>query len=441
MSHAMLSPSGASKWMGCPGSIAMEQGLPDFSSKYADEGTAAHFLASCWLNEGGEARHYLDRTIRIYEDEYIQWVSFPHKVDRTHTVDDVPIKVRSEWVVTEEMVGFIQKYVDNVKSYIGVGQPDVGVSYVEVKVPLENVTGEKDAHGTADLVVIRGNELQVHDLKYGRGVTVDAENNFQLMIYALGASNKFADKFNTPIETVRLVIHQPRKYSFPEFSMSVEDLNKFGETIWEAANDANDEVDNAAGDKSKIPLNKLVPGPHCRNNFCKARSMCPVLTGTVLKSIESTVNDFEDLTKGSNMSLSNKMKLIPIIEDWCKAVRAEVERKIFSGEDIEGFKLVQGKKGNRMWDDKSSLEKEMLDLKIVHRYIYDYKLVSPTTLEKHAKAKNITGPQWEKLQKHITQKEGVPSVAPSTDKRPAISVNPGDDFVDVTVTKSLEGLI
>lgn len=237
-----------------------------------------------------------------------------------------------------------------------------------------------------------------------------------------------------------MVIHQPRKNNFPEFTLTIDQILERGKVIHEAALDANDELDFANTDRSKIHTEKLVPGAWCRNNFCRARSICPALTGKVLETV--SLNDFEDLTtQKTEPSLSQKMAMIPIIEDWCKAVRGQVEAKLFTGEDVLGWKLVQGKKGNRKWADSESLEKDMLAMRITHRYIYDYKLASPTTLEKHANAGNVNGPQWVKIKQHITQAEGVPSVAPSSDKRPAISVNPRDDFDDVAVTDVLRGLI
>lgn len=431
MPHAILSPSGAPKWMTCPGSAAMEQGMPNPSSKYADEGTAAHFLAACWLNENGNARNYFGKTIQIFEDDVCGWK------DVIGDPSTYNIKLRSEWKVTEDMLHHIQKYVDNVKNYVFEHDSPVALMYVEDRLPLTKITGEKDAYGTADLVVFSGDELQIHDLKYGQGVDVDAENNYQLMIYAAGALDKYKDTYTIPIKSIRLVIHQPRKNNFPEWSMPIRELIRAKSSIYSAATNCWDILDRVEEDKSKISEEDLEVGPHCRNAFCRARSICPALTGKVL---EATAADFEDLTK-KEMPLHEKMKLIPIVEDWCKAVRAQVEAKLFTGEDVPGFKLVQGRKGNRAWDDKDGIEKEMLAMRITHKYIYDYKLASPATLEKHAKNNHINKKQWERLQEHITQSEGVPSVAPSDDKRPAISVNPGDDFDDISVTGNLEGLI
>jgi len=419
MGHATFSPSGAAKWINCPGSAAMEQGLPNPSSKFADEGTAAHFLASTWLEENGKARHYIDKSIVIYTDETVDFAD--------KTVDK---PIRSTWKVTEDMLQHVQRYTDNIGHYRGNGE-----LYIEQRLPLEQVTGETKAYGTADAVVVKENELQVHDLKYGRGIDVDAKDNLQLIIYALAAIVKYGPKNN-----IRMVIHQPRKNNFPEFTLTIDQILERGKVIHEAALDANDELDFANTDRSKIHTEKLVPGAWCRNNFCRARSICPALTGKVLETV--SLNDFEDLTtQKTEPSLSQKMAMIPIIEDWCKAVRGQVEAKLFTGEDVLGWKLVQGKKGNRKWADSESLEKDMLAMRITHRYIYDYKLASPTTLEKHANAGNVNGPQWVKIKQHITQAEGVPSVAPSSDKRPAISVNPRDDFDDVAVTDVLRGLI
>jgi hypothetical protein len=106
-----------------------------------------------------------------------------------------------------------------------------------------------------------------------------------------------------------------------------------------------------------------------------------------------------------------------------------VESELFSGRPVPGYKLVQGKKGNRKWSSESEAEAMLKGFKLKVEEMYDLKLVSPTTAEKLAKAGTIGPRQWPKLQGFITQSEGSPSVAPESDKRPALEIKPAvDDF-------------
>lgn len=54
MAHAVCSPSGAMRWMSCPGSVREEARYPETASRYADIGTLIHELAAKALMEGTE---------------------------------------------------------------------------------------------------------------------------------------------------------------------------------------------------------------------------------------------------------------------------------------------------------------------------------------------------------------------------------------------------
>jgi hypothetical protein len=124
---------------------------------------------------------------------------------------------------------------------------------------------------------------------------------------------------------------------------------------------------------------------------------------------------------------------VDLIEDWCKAIRAEAERRLLAGDKVPGFKVVQGKKGNRQWADAKVAEETLKTMRVKLEDMYDFKLISPTTADKLAKAGTIGPRQWPKLQSLITQNEGKPHVAPESDSRPALVVTPVvEDFNDVT---------
>ena len=390
--HATLSPSGAVKWLACPAAPAMEFGLGDTSSEYAREGTAAHQLAEGALNSASSAASFIGLPILVE--------------GQTFTVD-------------ETMARHVQTYLDNVREFA-----KGGTLLVEQKLSIAFLTGEPYAKGTADAVVVQGDELQVHDLKYGMGNQVEAEANPQLQIYALAALNELGWLYD--FKSIRLVIHQPRLSHLSEWSCSAGDLLSFGKRV--AGGAALSRLILSGG---RSPELYTTPGDHCRKGYCKARATCPALAARVAEEVSK---DFRAVD--NNASLGSSRTAVPLIEDWCKAVRAKVEGELFSGREVPGYKLVQGKKGNRKWADPVEAEAEMKRMGLLHAVIYEYKLSSPTSLEKAAKAGHVGPRQWPKLQACSTQPDGLPSVAPSSDKRPALILTPGaDDFNDLTTTK------
>lgn len=396
--HARLSPSGAHRWMACPGSVVLEADYPDTGSLYADEGTAAHTLASWCLEDGMDADQYLGGAIVVGERKF---------------------------VVDTAMADFVQDYVKLVREYA-----EGGSLFVEQRVPIGHLTGEADAGGTSDAVVLHRNEMVVIDLKYGMGVKVYAEDNPQLMMYALGAYEQFGLAWEG--DTVTMVIHQPRLNHVAEWSIPLRTLLEFADEVRAAANIASDARDVLA-QSDKLNWMYLSPGEkQCR--FCKAKASCPALRAEVADVVHSaaTLDDFADLVPqvpdsqtGDNY-LSVAMSKVDLVEQWCKAVRAEVERRLLAGQTVEGYKLVEGKRGNRKWADAEAVEKLLKSFRMRQDEMYDLSLISPTKAEKLFKE---NPKRWAKVQEHVTQSEGKPSVAPATDKRPALAVpSVADDF-------------
>jgi hypothetical protein len=120
------------------------------------------------------------------------------------------------------------------------------------------------------------------------------------------------------------------------------------------------------------------------------------------------------------------MSKVGMVEDWCKAVRAEVERRLLAGQTVDGYKLVEGRRGNRTWSDEGAVEKLFKSFRLRQEEMYDLKLISATKAEKLLKE---NPKRWAKTEQLITRSDGKPSVAPATDKRPAMDVKPVlDDF-------------
>ena len=384
--HALLSPSSAARWMCCPGSVALTKDLPDTSSDFADEGTVAYEVAARCLQGGVDAA------------SHIGW--------------EITVNGKS-WKVDAEMARFVQTYVDYVR---GVVSATGGELLVEQRLPIGFLTGEDDAHGTSDVVILAPGELIVVDLKYGRGVAVDAEENPQLQIYALAAMDEFSLVHD--FSQVRMVIHQPRLGAVSEWVQTVADLDDFAMEVREAA--AITRAPNAL-------LNPTEKG--CK--FCKAKATCPALR----EEVEELLTGVRAGPDTAAEMLSTALAKADLVEGWLKAVRAEVEARLLAGQPIPGFKLVQGKKGARDWSDKAQAEQLLKTFRLKVEEMYDLKLISPTSAEKLAKAEVIGPRQWSKAQALITQAEGRPSVAPESDKRPALVMSAvASDFEDVTAT-------
>lgn len=365
--------SSAARWMSCPASVRLSDGLPDESSAYADEGTLAHELAAAILlgQPVGHAEASMHESVMDY-------------------VNAVRASAGGHAIMVEQRVDFSE----------AIGQPG--------------------SFGTADAIVIAGDQLRIYDLKYGMGVRVDAEENPQLQLYALGALHQY--EMLGPFKTVRMAIHQVRLNHMSEWVVSVDDLAAFAARARAAAEEALSETAT------------FLPGEkQCR--WCKAKAHCPALAETVAEMIGQSFEnlDAEELASepdrvGLNY-LSHCMSAVGLVEDWCKGIRSRVERELLAGNTIDGWKLVQGRKGARKWSSEADAEAALKRMRLKVDDIFDYRVISPTAAERLAKQGVIGARQWPQLEALISQSEGGLSVAPASDKRPAVTpVASPDDF-------------
>lgn len=446
MAHAFLSPSGAPAWTRCEAKVHLEKGLPDKSGKDAAEGTAAHFLRAHCLSTGEDTAQHLDRLIVLW--------SHPESDSRGEGFQDElfngdELVVLGAFAVTDEMADAVQRSIDVIRTIMD-GHPDAEL-HVEVPLDISTITGEEGAKGTSDTVILlhSAKTLIVDDYKHGRGVAVPSEDNEQLVIYAGAALAEFDLVGDWQHITMR--ISQPRINNDSEWTITRDELLARLDAISATAKRIRE------GDELTLVA---TPGEkQCR--FCKAKATCKALRDEVATAVTggtytpATPEEFENLMAFASdpresqafdaqseaseaLWLAQCMGQVDLIEDWCKAIRAETERRLLAGADVPGYKLVEGRRGARKWTNEKDAEEALKAMRVKHDQMYDYSVISPTSAEKLAKAEVIGPRQWPKLQALITQSDGKPSVAPVSDKRPAISVTPvADEFDDMTA----EGLV
>lgn len=411
-----ITASGFERLMLCPGSVVLNRNAPRTTSQYSAEGTLIH-SASAAVLQGAE------------------WPAF----GSTHEVEGFTFTWHAD------MLACGQAYVDYVTCLDG--------DFVDVEQrvrfgPAIGVDNPEDGFGTADAVVGKGDELIVIDLKCGRGVEVTAGTdirpspefkdpyvpapNPQLALYAIGALEARQGLVGD-YTAVRLVIVQPRAGGVSEYRMTVEELVHWAKTTATATVDR--VVDAILADDLGPYLSPTEKG--CK--FCAAKATCPALLEEVADAVglgTATPEDFADgpidvpLTSSTEQWISAALSKVDLIEDWCKAVRAEAERRLCEGQPVPGYKLVQGKRGARTWADEAQAEEVLRkQMRLAVEDAYNLKLITPPQAEKLHKDGKIGPRQWPKLQQLITQGEGKPHVAPESDPRPAITVAvSADDF-------------
>lgn len=388
--HAKLSASSAHRWIACPGSVKMSEGMPNISSPFAKEGTAAHELAQKCLTSYRPALDFLGTTIQV-EGEDID--------------------------VNPDMVDNVQKYLDYCNSLEG------SHHWVEARVHYSNWV--KNGFGTADYIKINvlyddkneeaSHVINVVDLKYGKGQQVSADHNEQAMMYGLGVIQTFDMYYNFNMDDiVNCVIIQPRVSDEPsEFKISVEKL-----LLW-----ARDVVINKA-EEAMSGSKELNPGDkQCR--WCLAKGFCPALAKHSMDTASSNFVNFaegfklRDRGKLSNYDIGIILKNIASLRTWADGVEAYAYNLLVSGEAVPGYKLVRGRAGNKKWRDSKNVLQSLESFGISKEEVVTEKLATPTEVEKLMKAKKIKVDS-EEFKSLWLQAEGKPTVARKEDKRPAL---------------------
>ena len=385
MSHAKLSPSAAERWMTCPGSVVLSEGMPNRSSKFADEGTLAHALGEACLLDELPAQAFAG-TLFEYDDHGDK---------------------KSE-LITLDMASHVQTYVDYV---VGLG----GEPHTEQKVAVN-----EHVYGTGDAVVWRAEEKALHivDLKYGAGLPVEIEGNLQLKIYALATLLTF--KF--PAKTVTATIVQPRcpHSDGPVRSVTydvVELLDFHADLL-----DAKQRVMNAMSNRDKgMPDadQELQPSEKgCR--WCLAAPKCPALQN---KAQDSAKQVFAAGVAYDPIALAKTLDDLPLIEGWIKNVREFAYGEAERGSDIPDWKLVE-KRALRKWVGGVTGTELTAKLGLpIEQLLDDPKLKSPAEVEKL-----LPKEERAKLADVTVKESSGHTLVHESDKRPAVKLDAASAF-------------
>jgi hypothetical protein len=368
MRHAKLSCSGSKIWLACPPSVVLGDQFPDTPSDASREGTFAHDLAE----------HRL----------LVSLNRLPHYVSESN------IPEFANWY-SKESSDYIDEYVQRCMNAFHDAGPGA-VCYTERKLPTS--AWVPDGFGTVDFIIIGADGcMTVIDLKFGKGVPVDAVDNPQLRLYALGAVQEFGHLFY--LEEVTMIIDQPRLNSRTIDSIAVVDLIKWADTI----------VAPAAALASKGE-GKFSPGEHCR--FCKARHACRARADQVtgLAAME-----FKPPSLLSDGEVAQVLNLADQLTAWASDVRAHAQRRVEAGNQLPGWKLVEGR-SNRVITDMDSIAQRLKVAGVDEALIYERSLYPLTTLEKVVGKKAFA----ELAGDLIAKPPGRATLVPDSDKRPAI---------------------
>nr|DAP54677.1 MAG TPA: Protein of unknown function (DUF2800) [Caudoviricetes sp.] len=370
--HAKLSASGASRWATCPGSVQMEDGIPDKESVYAQEGTLAHEMSELKL------KHYLDP-----------------KGFGKRKLNAAIKKLKENELYQAEMDSFTDTYVDFIK------EKALSFSsnpYIEIEKRVDFSRWVDGGFGTCDCILIHGSTLSIIDLKYGKGVPVSSEQNEQLILYALGAYDAFNLIYN--LDKIELNIVQPRINNFSTWEISLTELLLWGDYFKVQAEKA------LGGNGELVPSAKA-----CK--FCKARDICTARAENNL-SLESEIK-----LKPNEIPKDKLYEYISRGEDiakWVADLKAYALDMCLKGEDVKGLKAVAGRT-SRSWTNQDEAINKLIEGGIDEAIIYDKVPLTLAKLEKALGKQQFTTLVGDM----VVTSEGKPTLVFENDKRPAIT--------------------
>lgn len=372
--HAILSPSGASRWLTCTPSARLEQQFPDKSGTAAAEGTLAHSLGELIIRYKTKQiikANYERKLAEIQADKLYDAAMFDHAEDYAIYVLEQFFTAQAH---TKDALLFIEEKID-LTDYIPEG------------------------FGTGDAAIIADGILDFTDLKYGKGVPVNAVDNKQLMLYGLGMLKKF--DFLYDIHTVRMTIYQPRLDSISTFEIPAAKLKQWAE----------EELKLLAALAFKGE-GEFVPGVNCR--FCKAAGVCKANADF---NLQLAKHEFADPKLLTDEQVTEILDREDLFTKWITAVKDNaLYEAVTNGKKWPNYKLVEGR-SNRVFTDEAKVADTLKTKGLAEDKIYTKKLVGITALEKE-----LTKPVFnEYLGDLVMKPTGKATLVPSTDKRPELN--------------------
>ena len=378
--HALLSASSAARWLVCTAAPRFEEGLPESTSEYAEEGRLAHAIGELKVTKKCtpmSTRTYNTRLNKLKKDPL-----YNPEMDKTTDL-------------------YLEHITEQVMSYDTA--PTVAV---EVQVDFSDYVPE--GFGTCDCCIIGGDLLSIVDYKHGKGVPVSAVGNPQMRLYALGALHRYAPVFGDTIKRVRMTIDQPRLDSYTTDEITVEELRAWGESIKPIAQ------------KAFSGLGEFVPGDHCR--FCRGKAQCRARA-----NVNTALEDFKDCVPAgkqprgegkvlTDAEIGDLLERGKLLVQWYKDLEEYATEALLAGKEIPGWKLVAGR-SNRTFTDQDAAIQAVIAAGYDEALVYDRKPKTLTELEKLMGKAEFA----EKIGSFVTKPLGKPTLAPASDKREAYS--------------------
>lgn len=382
--HAKLSSSASKRWLGCPGSVKLSEHYPNGSSIYADEGTIAHGVAEGMINKD-------DKLVQKYEVEAAKFYGEHPELNGTFL----------------EMKMILQPYVDYVFEEYAEQVHEDGAAQLMTEERVDLTEYIPGGFGTSDVVILRQGRLHIIDLKYGKGVSVSAEDNPQLKLYALGTLARFDMLYD--IEDVVMTIYQPRLDNVSTDTIKAKDLYAWGEEVIKPG--------------ARLALSEDAPvhaGDWCQ--FCPARYDC-----------KERARDAMELQKYLGQMVLSPEEIAEILgkidrlTKFAEDIKDSALTKALDGEEIPGWKVVEGRSIRKYVGSEEEIVRQCEGAGYDQALLYERKLLTITNMEKLMGKKQFA----EVLGAYVEKPEGKPTLAPESDKRPAITNNSAaEDFAD-----------
>lgn len=369
--HALLSASGAHRWLECTPSAQLELQFPQSTSEYAEEGTAAHELceltARYWLGEISEAEHENQRD-ELAKGKY-------YNAEMQECANDYAKFVAEKTAAARETC-------------------EDAFTALEVRVDFSKYV--KDGFGTGDCIIVSDNVLEIIDFKYGKGVRVEAAGNPQMKLYALGAYLEYNTLFD--IDSVRMTIFQPRLSGVQSSDeITVKELLEWAEKyVKPRAKLA------YKGEGEFAPSEEV-----CK--FCRAKAQCKARADKNLKLFDEA----PDVLLLTPEDAGKILEQAGDIQSWLADLESLVSFTLLAGQPVEGWKMVEGR-SNRRFADELKVVDAMKAAGYDESLLYERKLITLTQMEKDFGKKAIA----ETLGELIVKPQGKPTLAPAKDKRP-----------------------